>query len=183
MRPLPALLAFSLIAGPAIAARHHSVSHSHAAPACLEPSDQTAFEVEALKSELMVTALQCQAHAKYNAFMREYKPAIAREEADLRAFFKRVYGRSSQTQYDEYISNLANAQAEDGVKAGTAFCDNLPNMFDEVMSLQNASQLPQYAQSQPLVQPASYTPCGSTTAVETAMAPASHKSSKRRHHI
>lgn len=180
MRLMPALTAAVLLAAPLAEAAHKRV-HGGAAAAgesCTRADDRTALDVEGLKSELMVTALACKQQDKYNAFMRTYQPAVAREEADLHAYFKRVYGRASTKAYDDYISNLANVQEQDGLKAGTAFCDNLPNMFDEVMSLHDSSELPDYARSQPIVQPVDFATCAEGTAV----APSKHRSRKTTHH-
>ena len=126
---------------------------------CTRAADRTAFDTEGLKSELMVTALACKQQEKYNEFIRTYQPAVAAEEKDLNAYFKRVYGKRYRNAYDEYISNLANAQSDNSLKSGTAFCSEFQSMFDEVMSLHNASELPDYANSQDIVQPASFQTC------------------------
>jgi hypothetical protein len=149
MRLMPALLATCLSVSPALAA----------VETCTRPEDRLAFDMEGLKSQLMVTALACKVQDKYNAFMRTYQPDLARQEKNLSAYFKRAYGRQYQKAYDDYISNLANVQEQEGLKAGTSFCDNLPNMFDEVMSLHDASELPDYAHSQPIVQPIAFSTC------------------------
>src|SRR6185312_8480554 len=39
---------------------------------CTSPTDQSAFEVQALRSELMVLATGCREGDRYNAFMRRY---------------------------------------------------------------------------------------------------------------
>jgi hypothetical protein len=127
--------------------------------ACTRPADRTAFDTEGLKSELMVTALACKQQDKYNDFIRTYKPAVAAEEKDLNAYFKRVYGRQYQKAYDDYISNLANVQSDSSLKSGTAFCSEFETMFDEVMSLHDASELPDYANSQAIAQPIAFMTC------------------------
>jgi len=154
MRLMPTILAACLLAGPAMA-------RTVAKPVdpCTHPEDRTAFDIEGLKSELMVTALACKQQDKYNQFMHAYQPDVAREEKDLGLYFKRVYGRQYQKAYDDYISNLANVQEQDGLKAGSVFCDNLPNMFDEVMSLHSGAELPDYAQSQEIAQPITFSTC------------------------
>jgi hypothetical protein len=149
MRVVPVAFAMLLTAGQALAVPNE----------CTRAADRTAFDTEGLKSELMVTALACKQQDKYNAFMRTYQPAVAAEEKDLTAYFKRVYGKRYHTEYDEYISNLANAQSDNSLKSGTAFCSEFQSMFDEVMSLHNASELPAYANSQDIVQPASFQAC------------------------
>jgi len=149
MRVVTTALAMMLAAGQALAVPSE----------CTRAADRTAFDTEGLKSELMVTALACKQQEKYNEFIRTYQPAVAAEEKDLNAYFKRVYGKRYRNAYDEYISNLANAQSDNSLKSGTAFCSEFQSMFDEVMSLHNASELPDYANSQDIVQPASFQTC------------------------
>lgn len=127
--------------------------------ACTRPADRTAFDTVGLKSELMVTALACKQQDKYNEFMRTYKPTVAAEEKNLNAYFKRVYGRQYQKAYDDYISNLANVQSDSSLKSGTAFCSEFETMFDEVMSLHDGSELPDYANSQAIAQPIAFATC------------------------
>jgi hypothetical protein len=132
---------------------------ARAASDCVRPDDQQAFVIEGLKSELMVTALSCHSQDKYNAFMARYQKTVATEEHDLSAYFKRAYGRSATKAHDDYITNLANVQAQEATKAGTAYCDILPDMFDEVLSLHDSSELLDFAHSQAIVQPVAFSTC------------------------
>jgi hypothetical protein len=141
------------------------------APVCEFPADRTAFDIEGLKSQLMVTALACQQQEKYNAFMARYQPTVAQQEHALNAYFKRAYGRAAQKAYDDYISNLANIQEQDGLKAGTAFCANLANMFSEVMSLHDSSELHDFVNSKTIAQPVTFETCTAAPPPE----PVAHK--------
>ena len=174
-----ALLAAGLLAAPALQAATKRSTHQHAAvlaaPACEFPDDRTAFDIEGLKSELMVTALACKQQDKYNAFMSRYQPDVAREERNLAAYFKRSYGKQSQKAYDEYITNLADVQEQDGLKGGTALCNNLPAMFDEVMSLHDSSELHDFTNSKMIAQPITFETCTGT--------PPSSASSHRAKHV
>ena len=154
-RLLLSMLSAGLIAGPAMA-KTHATAHTET---CTNTADRTAFDTEGLKSELMVTALTCGAKDKYNGFMRTYQPSVASQEHELSAYFKRAYGRSATKAYDDYISNLANVQEQDGLKAGSSFCQIFTNMFDEVMSLHDGTELADYAHSQAIVQPVAFTTC------------------------
>jgi hypothetical protein len=132
---------------------------------------RTAFDIEGLKSQLMVTALACQQQDKYNAFMTRYQPTVAAQEHALNAYFKRAYGRAAEKAYDDYISNLANIQEQDGLKAGTAFCENLATMFNEVMSLHDSSELHDFVNSKTIAQPVTFETCSAAPPA----APVSHK--------
>ena len=155
-------------AGAAFAAvHHHHVARSHGGTAsyiagahCAPTvSDQQAFEVSGLKSELMVTALSCNEQDRYNAFVAKFHPDLIAEEGVLNSYFSRTYGRGAQSAHDDYITQLANVQAEGGLKSGVAFCEQRASMFDEVSALDNARDLSAYAEGKDIVQPASFTTC------------------------
>ena len=158
-----ATLSACLLAAPTLHATSKHASHGHAssiaAPSCQFPAVRASFDIEGLKSELMVTALACKQQDKYNVFMSRYKPDVARAEQSLAGYFRQSYGRQSQKAYDEYITNLADVQEQDGLKAGTALCENLPAMFDEVMSLHDSSELHDYVNSKVIAQPIDFHAC------------------------
>jgi hypothetical protein len=154
-RVAASILSLSLFAAPAMARTQHVVKND----ACANAAERTAFDTEGLKSELMVTAETCRLTDKYNTFIRAYQPVLATQESALNAYFKRGYGRSSEKAHDDYITNLANVQSQEGLKSGTAFCQIAQNMFDEVMSLHDGSELADYAHSQAIVQPVAFTSC------------------------
>lgn len=134
-------------------------------PYCLHPAEQSALDVEGLKSELMVTALACGTKAEYNAFVTRFKPDLNKEEKQINAFFNHAYGRQGRKQQDEYITQLANGQSQDGTKQGTLFCQQHVPMFNQVMALRNGSELPEYAAGQALMQPATAQACSTATPV------------------
>ncbi len=67
---------------------------------CTSPADQSAFEVEALKSELMVLTMSCQRDNDYNAFIRRYQTELRSNEAEISSYFKKAYGRRAQQEHD-----------------------------------------------------------------------------------
>lgn len=137
-------------------------------PYCLHPAEQSALDVEGLKSELMVTALACGTKAEYNAFVNKFKPDLNNEEKRINTFFQRAYGRQGRKQQDDYITQLANGQSQDGTKQGTQFCEQHVPMFNQVMALRNGSELPEYAAGQALMQPATAQACGTTPVMQVA---------------
>ena len=166
------LLAAQLAAaGTAVAAHHHyrvatgRASHGIASGARCAPTaaDSEAFDVSGLKSELMVTALSCNEQSRYNAFVAKFHPDLIEEEAVLNTYFSRSYGRGAQKAHDDYITQLANVQAEGGLQSGVAFCQQRASMFDEVSALDNARDLSDYAHGKDIVQPASFNTCTSAS--------------------
>jgi hypothetical protein len=133
-----------------LAAAMLTAQQAAAAP-CPTTTDQQAFDIEALKSELMVLATGCHDDAQYNAFIRKYQPDLMRTEDELNVYFKREFGRGGQQEHDSYITSLANAQSDSGVQLGSDFCPRNGMIFNEVMALQRTSQLPEYAAAKDLV--------------------------------
>ncbi|WP_428391122.1 hypothetical protein [Lichenicoccus sp.] len=139
-------------------------SAASAAELCGKSAARQAFDVEGLKSELMVTALSCGEQDSYNAFVAKFRPDLTGQERDLIAYFKHTYGRHAQTEHDDYITQLANVQSERGLAAGTQFCAQRANMFGEVMALDNASDLGGYAEAKDIAEPAVYETCDAPAA-------------------
>jgi hypothetical protein len=147
------------VAGLALAGLVNSGQAAFAASQCTSSPAHEAFDVQGLKSELMVTALSCNMQDRYNAFVAKFRSRLLDEEGALNAYFRTTYGRSAQREHDDYITQLANVQSERGLKSGTAFCDQRAAMFDEVAVLESTSDLSSYAQAKDIVQPASYETC------------------------
>lgn len=125
------------------------LSAAHAQPPCAE---QPVFDVEALKSEMMVLATDCHADAQYNAFMERFHPELLANEHALDAYFRRLYGRRGQTEHDSFITNLANAQSEQGLRQGTDFCPRTSVLFEEAMVV-NRNELPAFAAGKDVLPP------------------------------
>ncbi|CUW48007.1 hypothetical protein IFJ82_04500 [Novacetimonas hansenii] len=153
--------------------------HALAAGPCSPSPAHEAFDVQGLKSELMVTALSCGAQDKYNSFVTKFRPKLAGEEKVLTAYFRTTYGRSAQRQHDDYITQLANVQSERGLKSGTAFCQQRMSMFDEVQVLESAADLSNYAQAKDILQPASYLTCTAPNHPAPAATRSSTRSTRR----
>ena len=166
MRLVATILAICLAGGPAMAVP----------TTCARDEERSALDTIALKSELMVTALTCHLQEKYDAFIHTYQPALTATEKDVNGYFKHAFGRLYVKEHDDYISNLANVQSEEGLKMGTAFCETYSALFDEVQSLHSSTELPEFAHSKALVQPVSFETCAATPAKATR-----HARSKKKH--
>ena len=130
-----------------------------AAEPCARPADKGAFDVAALKSRLMITALTCDARDKYNDFVSHYRVALDQQDKILDAYFTRTYGRAARKQHDDYTTLLANTLSEQGLKQGTRFCDQNLGAFSQVMALHDGAALPDFAAAQAIMQPVSLTLC------------------------
>ena len=117
------------------------LSAAQAAPACPE---MPVFNIEALKSEMMVLATACHDDSQYNAFIERFHPELLANEHRLDEYFKRVYGRRGQAEHDSFITSLANAQSDEGLKQGTDFCPRNATLFEEAMVV-TSPELPSFA--------------------------------------
>ena len=129
------------------------------APICARPAEKAAVDVSALVSELQLVTLTCHTRDKYNALIPHLRPALATKEKNLTAFFKRAYGKQSQTEHDKYITELANLQSQLAVKSGDRFCSVNASIFDQVMPLSTVEQLAAYAQNKPVQQALAVNEC------------------------
>lgn len=118
----------------------------HAEAAQWGPADQPAFDVQGLKSQLMVLASGCPgAEGDYNAFISKFRPVLTESDAAMAAYFRRAYGRAGQREQDAFVTNLANIHSEAGLQQGTDFCPRNVVMFREIMSLADINELAEYA--------------------------------------
>jgi hypothetical protein len=133
---------------------------------CTSLSDQSAFEVQALRSELMVLATGCHDDEQYNAFIRRFQADLQGNERAIDAYFRHRYGRTAQTEHDRFVTELANAISRQGSDLGGDFCPRNGMIFHEVMALPSATELADFAAGKNLV-PATLeicTPMASSTA-------------------
>lgn len=150
-----------------------------AAQRCSSAADQTTFEVQALRSELMVLATGCRYSEKYNAFINRYKPDLQSNEKAVSGYFARHYGKSGQYEHDKFVTELANAKSRQGTALGGDFCPRTGMIFDEVLSLASARDLPEYAAGKDLI-PASVDVCASGGASSSGGGSSGKKVSKKK---
>src|SRR5689334_21256419 len=138
---------------------------------CARPADVTAFDVAGLKSKLMVTAITCSQQDRYNDFVQRFRGELMAQERALHTYFTRSVGRRAQRAHDDYITNLANTQSENGIRQGTLFCQQNIGLFTEVLALTKGTDLPAYAASKQLPQPIEVTACASPVRTAQATGP------------
>ncbi len=141
---------------------------------CVRPSDYPAFDITALKTKLMVTAVTCGEDNKYNAFIMKFRPELASEDKALNGFFSRANARRGRQQHDDYVTQLANSQSQTGLRQGSLYCRYNLRTFDEVLALRNGAELTDYAAAKSIAQPISMAECGA------APAPAARSRARRR---
>jgi hypothetical protein len=134
-----------------------------AAQPCAKPADLAAFDVAAIKSKLMVTALTCDQRDRYNDFVQRFRPELVAQERALHGYFNRAFGGRGQRQHDDYITSLANSLSESGIRQGTLFCQQNVGIFTEVLALAKNADLSGFAASKQFPQPVDLTACPAPT--------------------
>ena len=118
---------------------------------CASLADQSAFEVQALRSELMVLATGCHDDERYNAFIRRFQADLQGNERAINAYFQHRYGRAAQAEHDRFVTDLANAISRQGSDLGGDFCPRNGMIFAEVLSLTSSNELADFAAGKNLV--------------------------------
>ena len=137
----------AVMAGPAIA------------QSCLQASERTAFEVRALQSQLMVAALSCGRDNDYNAFVRKFQGELASSYRDIAGHFRRTAGGGHQRALDSYITQLANEQSQDGIRAGSHFCPLVTPLFQAALAQPNAQALASLSTERNVLNPIAVPAC------------------------
>ncbi len=121
-RTILAALCGVLIAGPVMA------------NTCIRPEERSALDVRALRTYLMVSALNCQKGESYNQFIRRFGAELGAAERTAQAHFTRAYGGQSRTRLDSYNTNLANEHSEDAIRSGSFFCRDAEPLFRQALA-------------------------------------------------
>ncbi len=135
---------------------------------CASLSDQSTFEVQALRSELMVLATGCHEDNRYNAFIRRFQGDLQGNERAINAYFQHRYGRAAQTEHDRFVTDLANAISRQGSDLGGDFCPRNGEIFNEVLALESSTELADFAAGKDLV-PTSVTICAPMPSTTTSV--------------
>jgi hypothetical protein len=159
----------TLVAGLAAAA----IATPVLADSCLQPAERTAMEVRALQSQLMVAALACGQTDQYNAFVTRNQRDLGDAYRTVTAHFKRVHGNvQGQRQLDGYITQLANAQSQDGIDQGTFFCPNVTPLFKQALAEGGLTRLASLSYQSNVVVPYQLDTCNATTPAVRQTTPA-----------
>ncbi|MCQ4161292.1 hypothetical protein NON00_15330 [Roseomonas sp. GC11] len=130
-----------------------SIALPATAQTCLQPAEQAALAVRALQSQLMVVALSCGQHDDYNAFVTRNKQELGTAWRQVAGHFRRVHGGAGQRELDNYITTLANAQSQEGIRQGSHFCQNAAPLFRQALAQQGLPALASLSLEQKVTNP------------------------------
>lgn len=143
MRLLPALALLGAFA----------VQPAFAGKQCNTPSDQAAFEVQALRTHLRGLAIRCSDDARWATFVGKFGPDLQANDKSVTAWFKKRYGGRSTSEGDKFITELANAISTAENVMGTDTCAHDGVMFTEAMALRTGADLAAYAAAKDVIPP------------------------------
>lgn len=102
-----------------------------------DPKVETAFQVRALQTDLMVAALSCRARGDYNAFVGKFSTALVTNGKNLRAYFSQTFGGNADRRLDSYITRIANEASQQRISAGADYCDQAVATFQKVLTMED----------------------------------------------
>ena len=141
-RGLAALLAFSMLGGPAWGR-------------CARDEDQAAFDITALKTELMLLAVspECRQENQYNAFINRFRPQLIEADRLVVGWYRANFGtgRALNMKMESFVTELANLRSRAAQPVGSDFCARSGLLFNEIAALPGGAELAAYASGKNLV--------------------------------
>lgn len=142
------------------------------AQGCIRPAERTAVDVRAVQSQLMVAAIACNRTEDYNTFVRRHQAELGAAYNTVAGVFRRAHGAQGQRQYDAYITNLANAQSQEGIRQGSHFCRDIGPLFQAALAAPNAGAVAALTAQHRIANPMPIAECPAT---QQAAAPAQQR--------
>lgn len=114
---------------------------AQAAP-CVQPAVKAGFDLHAYQSRLMVVALTCRdeggAESGYNHLVRTF-------QRDLKRAYDHVIGHfrsnGGNRRFDDYVTNLANTQAQENISQGDHLCRNYASLWQQISAVTSIADL------------------------------------------
>ena len=142
------------------------------APICGQPEEINAFRIVGLQTQLMQIALSCSRDDGYNAFVRKFQPQLETQRSILESFFTRAYGRrQAHASYDQYITQLADAESQYNLSSGVDFCSLSKTTVDQAKALSSTDDLAKFVAKVPVQQAMDVEACGTPGAPPPTLRP------------
>jgi hypothetical protein len=129
-------MAVSLLAGPANAR-------------CARDEDQAAFEITALKTELMLMGVssECRGENEYNAFINRFRQQLIEADGHVVAWYRAHFGtgRALNLKIESFVTELANLRSRRAQQVGSDHCARSAMLFTELSALPAGTDLAAYA--------------------------------------
>ncbi len=102
--------------------------------ACITPRERQAYEVYALRTEVLVGAQSCRMTDRFNIFATKFTRELTTEGRELRAHYLKTYGKGGDKALDDFVTRIANTSFVEG-SGGGDLCGTTTALFDEIMAL------------------------------------------------
>jgi hypothetical protein len=102
--------------------------------ACITPKEREAYEVYALRTQVLVGAQSCRMTDRFNVFAMKFSRELTSEGRELRAHYLKTYGKGGDKALDDFVTQIANASFVEG-SGGGDLCGATTAIFDDVMAL------------------------------------------------
>ena len=103
--------------------------------ACISPRERQAYEVYALRTDVLVGAQSCRMTDRFNVFVTKFTRELTVEGRELRAFYQKTYGKGGDAHLDDFVTELANTSFVAGSSGGGNLCATTTALFDDVMAV------------------------------------------------
>ena len=103
------------------------------AAACVTQKEDISLQTRTLQTELMVAALSCNEAARYNAFVKAYRPQLMESHSDISNYFKRTSTGSAKKDTNAFMTHLANDASLRSSKDKAAFCASAKKIFSQTL--------------------------------------------------
>jgi hypothetical protein len=102
--------------------------------ACISPRERQAYEVYALRTDVLVGAQSCRMTDRFNVFVTKFTRELTAEGRELRAYYQKTYGKGGDSHLDDFVTQLANTSFVEGSGGGN-LCATTTALFDDVMAV------------------------------------------------
>jgi hypothetical protein len=100
----------------------------------VSPKERASLEMRLLQTELMVSALACQARDSYNTFVTRFQSQLVDSGRTIRALFDRVHGKNGTTRLNAFVTEVANDASMKSLQMGEQFCTETAKTFQALLS-------------------------------------------------
>jgi hypothetical protein len=100
---------------------------------CVAPHEREAFEVYALRTQVLVGAQSCRMTDRFNKFAMRFRGELTTEGRTLRSYYQKKYGKGGDASLDKFVTELANTSFVEGSQTND-ICTATTVLFDSVMA-------------------------------------------------
>jgi hypothetical protein len=136
----------TLLSGLVLCALAATAAPVEAASSCSSPTDQSLYEVLALRQEMTLLGTKCGREQEYNVnFVKRFQAALQANDREVLGYFRRLYGRAGQSRMDTFTTDLVTEMSHQANLQGAEFCPRAAWVINEMNALGTQAELAQYA--------------------------------------